>query len=81
MTYGSTIGEKFYEDGSVRRYPGNTIVADILPGCGAYDVMTRYFFSRVCSIFLVLQIYYHLRVLRCLLSVRVVQVLFVVSAF
>ena len=41
MTYGSTIGEKFYEDGSVRRYPGNTIVADILPGCGAYDVMTH----------------------------------------
>jgi hypothetical protein len=41
MTYGKTIGEKFYEDGSARRYPGNTIVADILPGCGAYDVMTR----------------------------------------
>ena len=39
MIYGSTIGEKFYEDGSVRRYPGNTVVADILPGCSAYDTM------------------------------------------
>lgn len=41
MTYGTAIGEKFYEDGSVQRFPGNTVVADILPGCGAYDVMTR----------------------------------------
>jgi hypothetical protein len=41
MQYGSTIGKKFYEDGSVRRYPGNTVVADILPGCPAYDVMSR----------------------------------------
>lgn len=40
MEYGSTIGKKFYEDGSVRRYPGNTVVADILPGCKAYDVMS-----------------------------------------
>ena len=39
MEYGATIGKKFYEDGSVRRYPGNTVVADILPGCPAYDVM------------------------------------------
>ena len=41
MTYGSTIGKKFYEDGRVRRYPGNTVVADILPGNPAYDVMCR----------------------------------------
>lgn len=41
MIYGSTIGKKFYEDGSVRRYPGNTVVADILPGNPAYDVMCR----------------------------------------
>lgn len=39
MTYGATIGKKFYEDGTVRRYPGNTVVADILPGNPAYEVM------------------------------------------
>ena len=39
MTYGKNVGDKFYEDGSVRRFPGNTVVADILPGCPAYDVM------------------------------------------
>lgn len=37
--YGSDIGRKFYEDGSVRRYPGNTVVADVVPGMSAYDVM------------------------------------------
>ena len=41
MIYGSTIGKKFYEDGRVRTYPGNTVVADITPGCSAYDVMIR----------------------------------------
>lgn len=41
MTYGSTIGKKFYEDGQVRTYPGNTVVAAIQPGCPAYDVMLR----------------------------------------
>ena len=41
MTYGSTVGKKFYEDGTVRRYPGNTVVADILPGNPAYEVMCR----------------------------------------
>ena len=41
MTYGSTVGKKFYEDGTVRRYPGNTVVADILPGNPAYDVMCK----------------------------------------
>lgn len=37
--YGKGIGRKFERDGSVRRYPGNTIIADVNPGCGAYDVM------------------------------------------
>ena len=37
--YGRDIGRKFYEDGSVRRYPGNTVVADVVPGMVAYDVM------------------------------------------
>lgn len=41
MIYGSTIGKKFHEDGTVRRYPGNTVVADILPGNPAYDVMCK----------------------------------------
>lgn len=41
MEFGATIGKKFYEDGSVRRYPGNTVVADILPGCKAYAVMAQ----------------------------------------
>ena len=41
MTYGKDIGKKFYEDGTVRHYPGNTVVADIVPGCSAYDVMLR----------------------------------------
>lgn len=39
--YGSQIGKKFEPDGSARRYPGNTVIADVRPGCGAYDVMTR----------------------------------------
>ncbi len=37
--YGKAIGKKFYEDGSIRRYPGNTVVADVVPGMVAYDVM------------------------------------------
>lgn len=39
--YGGQIGKKFNPDGSPRRYPGNTMIADVTPGCGAYDVMTR----------------------------------------
>lgn len=39
--YGKGIGRKFEEDGSVRRYPGNTIIADVNPGCSAYDVMVQ----------------------------------------
>ena len=41
MKYGNSIGRKFYEDGSVRRYPGNTVVADVTKECPAYEVMTR----------------------------------------
>lgn len=41
MTYGAAVGTKFYEDGRVRRYPGNTCVADITPACPAYEVMTK----------------------------------------
>ena len=41
MQYGSTIGKKFYDDGSVIKYPGNTVVADVTPKCPAYEVMTR----------------------------------------
>lgn len=39
--YGSQIGKKFEIDGSARRYPGNTVIADVRPGCGAYGVMTQ----------------------------------------
>lgn len=37
--YGDQIGKKFEMDGSARRYPGNTVIADVRPGCSAYDVM------------------------------------------
>ena len=39
IVIGSTVGQKFYLDGSVRRYPGNTVVADVTPECPAYEVM------------------------------------------
>lgn len=39
--YGSQIGKKFETDGRARRYPGNTVIADVKPGCGAYNVMTQ----------------------------------------
>ena len=41
MKYGSTIGQKFYEDGKVRQFKGNTVVADVLPGSQAFDTMCR----------------------------------------
>ena len=41
MVYGKSIGKKFHEDGTVRAFPGNTVVAPIRPGCSAYDVMLR----------------------------------------
>ena len=39
--YGDQIGKKFEADGRARRYPGNTVIADVRPGCVAYDVMTH----------------------------------------
>ena len=39
MQYGSDIGRKFFEDGSVRTFQGNTCVADITERCAAYPVM------------------------------------------
>ena len=39
--FGKEIGRKFYEDGSVRHYPGNTVVADVTPDNSAYDVMKK----------------------------------------
>jgi len=41
MVYGTDIGRKFNEDGTVRRYPGNTVVADVTPGCTGYDAMNK----------------------------------------
>ena len=41
ITYGKDIGKKFDKNGVVMHYPGNTVVADIVPGCKAYDVMTH----------------------------------------
>ncbi len=40
MIYGKDVGKKFYEDGSVRRYPGNTVVAPVREDSAAYAVMT-----------------------------------------
>ncbi len=41
MTYGKTIGIRFYEDGSARRFDGNTVVADVTPEVPAYQVMRK----------------------------------------
>ena len=41
MTYGKTIGIRFYEDGSARRFSGNTVVADVTPEVPAYPVMRK----------------------------------------
>lgn len=41
MTYGSSIGKKFYEDGQVRPFRGNTVVADITTRNPAYTVMLK----------------------------------------
>ncbi|MBE6596416.1 MAG: DUF1868 domain-containing protein [Ruminococcaceae bacterium] len=41
MTYGKSIGKKFYEDGSVRRYPGNTIIANIPRDSEAQRIMVE----------------------------------------
>lgn len=41
MQYGTTIGQKFYEDGSVRQFQGNTVVADVVPGSKAFETMCK----------------------------------------
>ena len=41
MTYGTQIGRKFSRDGTALRYPGNTVIADIRPGCGAFSVLEK----------------------------------------
>ena len=41
MKYGSTIGQKFYEDGTVRQFQGNTVVADVVPGSDAFQTMCQ----------------------------------------
>lgn len=41
MKYGSSIGIKYHEDGTVRTYPGNTVVAALTPGSGGYEVMAQ----------------------------------------
>ena len=41
MVYGSSIGTKFYEDGRVRAFPGNTVVAPITPENPAYAVAVQ----------------------------------------
>lgn len=41
MKYGKTIGQKFYEDGSVRQFKGNTVVADVVPGSDAFRTMCQ----------------------------------------
>lgn len=39
--YGSQIGNKFHEDGTAAKYPGNTVIADVCVGNPAYDVMAK----------------------------------------
>lgn len=41
MKYGNTIGQKFHEDGSVRQFKGNTVVADVVPGSDAFHIMQQ----------------------------------------
>lgn len=41
MRYGSQIGYKFNQDGTPKKYPGNTIIADIDSSNPAYPVITQ----------------------------------------
>ncbi len=34
--YTKAVGKKFYKDGSVRRFPGNTVISKILPSLPIY---------------------------------------------
>ena len=39
MRYGLQIGSKFYQDGTAKKYPGNTVIADVERGNPAYAVI------------------------------------------
>ena len=41
ILWGRSIGKKFYPDGRVRRYPGNTVVADVTAESPAFAVMAN----------------------------------------
>lgn len=41
VNYGLQIGHKFNQDGSPRKYPGNTIISDVEPSNPAYPVIGR----------------------------------------
>lgn len=41
MKYGLQIGYKFNQDGTPRKYPGNTIIADVEPSNPAYPVIRK----------------------------------------
>lgn len=41
MRYGKSIGTKYHQDGSIRRFPGNTVVADVTPDCITYPIVTQ----------------------------------------
>lgn len=41
MPYGTQIGRKFHTNGTAAAYPGNTVIADALPGTLAYEVMVQ----------------------------------------
>lgn len=67
--YGGQIGKKFNEDGTARRYPGNTVIADVVPGVSAYDVMTHLRYMAIeagfgADMILLPEDSYHMTVLR-----------------
>ena len=39
VRFGSTVGQKFHRDGSVREFKGNTVVADVVAGSSAFEAM------------------------------------------
>lgn len=39
MNFGAQIKKKFHEDGSPKRYPGNTVISDVFPDNKAYQVV------------------------------------------
>lgn len=69
MIYGKNIGKKFLENGEVRTYPGNTVIAKIVPGSEAHRVM-RYLRNMVVEeglgsyVILLPEDSYHMTVIR-----------------